>query len=68
MCYIDCTKDDVMVGWFRDDPADLTAHLLCDADFAGDPYTLKSTSGCHMDIKRSELTFRKLRCHRYTLV
>ena len=27
-------------------------HLYCDADFAGDPYTLKSTSGAHMSAER----------------
>ena len=29
----------------------LTLHLYVDADFAGDPYTLKSTSGVHFDIE-----------------
>ena len=40
-----------MIGWIGDDPSALTAHIYCDADFAGCPYTLKSTSGIHADIQ-----------------
>jgi hypothetical protein len=40
-----------MVGWIGDPPADLMAHLFMDADFAGCPYTLRSTSGLHGDIQ-----------------
>ena len=51
MCYVSHTIDHTMVGWIGDHPSKLTAHLFCDADFAGCPYTLKSTSGCHTDIE-----------------
>lgn len=50
MCYVHTTIDHVMVGWIGDEPKDLTAHLDCDADFAGCPYTLKSTNGLHPEI------------------
>ena len=40
-----------MVGWIGDAPEELSVHLFCDADFAGDPYTLKSTNGLHLDIQ-----------------
>ena len=51
MCYLNSTVEDVMMGWVGDDPTLLTCHVYCDADFAGDPYSLKSTSGCHVDIQ-----------------
>ena len=51
ICYIHKTKDDCMMGWIGDDPKDLTGRLFVDADFAGCPYTLKSTNGCHFDIQ-----------------
>ena len=51
MCYINSTLDHKMVAWLGDDPKMLTAHLFCDADFAGCPYTLKSTNGVHCDIQ-----------------
>ena len=51
MCYVNCAADDQMMGWIGDDPSELSAHLFCDADFAGCPYTLKSTNGCHADIQ-----------------
>lgn len=51
MCYVNTTVNDVMVGWVGDHPTDLTGHIFCDADFAGDVFTLKSTSGCHVDIQ-----------------
>ncbi len=41
----------MMMGWIGDDPADLSIHLFCDADFAGCPYTLKSTNGHHADLQ-----------------
>ena len=49
MCYLNSTSDDVTVGWVGDTPTHLLRHIYCDADFAGDTYTLKSTSGCHVD-------------------
>ncbi len=51
MCYLKKTRGDVMAGFVGDNPADLTAHLFVDADFAGCPYTLKSSNGCHFDIQ-----------------
>ena len=51
MCYLKKTTADVMTGWVGDDPSLLTAHLFADADFAGCPYTLKSSNGCHVDIQ-----------------
>lgn len=57
MCYIYGTQDGTMVGWVGDDPADITGHLWCDTDFAGDPYTLKSTSGCHLDLQGPNTRF-----------
>ena len=40
-----------MMGWVGDPVEELTPHIHVDSDFAGDPYTLKSTSGCHIDIQ-----------------
>lgn len=57
MWYIHRTKDDVMVGCNGDDPIECTTRLLCDADFVGDPYTLKSTSGGQMDMQGSGARF-----------
>ena len=51
MSYINSSLSDRMVGYIGDDPKDLTARLYCDADFAGCPYTLKSTSGVHAAIE-----------------
>jgi len=51
MCYVQTTVDYQMVGWMGDNPDELTPHLFCDADFAGCPYTLKSTTGGHMDLQ-----------------
>ena len=53
MSYINCTADQVTLGYIGedDDMKDLSLHLYCDADFAGDPYTLKSTSGSHMAVE-----------------
>ena len=38
-------------GFIGDNPKDLTLHLYVDADFAGCPYTLRSTSGAHTCIQ-----------------
>ena len=53
MSYINETKDQVMLGYIgeNDEMSQLGLHLYCDADFAGDPYTLKSTSGAHMAVE-----------------
>ena len=57
MCYVYATQDYQMVGWLGDHPSVITAHLFCDADFAGCPYTLKSTNGCHADIQGPNTRF-----------
>ena len=51
MCYIRKTRHDVMTGFVGDHPSLLTPHLFVDADFAGCPYTLKSSNGCHFDMQ-----------------
>ncbi len=51
MSYAHTTEEYQMVGWIGDDPKDLTFHMFCDADFAGCPYTLRSTSGIHTDVQ-----------------
>ena len=51
MNYAYTAADQKMMGWIGDSPDKLTLHLACDADFAGCPYTLRSTSGCHFDIQ-----------------
>ncbi len=51
ICYIHKTNVDCMMGWIGDDPKELTGRLFADADFAGCPYTMKSTNGCHFDIQ-----------------
>ena len=51
MCFLFATKEDVMMGWIGDPVEELAPHIHFDSDFAGDPYTLKSTSGCHIDIQ-----------------
>ena len=51
MSYISNTAAYNMMGWIGDRIIDLTLHPFCDADFAGCPYTLRSTSGHHVDIQ-----------------
>ena len=51
MCYLYTTQDYRMMGWIGDLPKDLSLHLFCDADFAGCPYTMRSTSGAHSDVQ-----------------
>ena len=59
MSYINETSEQVMLGYVgeNDDMAQLGLHLYCDADFAGDPYTLKSTSGAHMSVEGPNTRF-----------
>ena len=59
MSYINETSEQVMLGYIgeNDDMAQLGLHLYCDADFAGDPYTLKSTSGAHMAVEGPNTRF-----------
>ncbi len=51
MCYIYSSIDCVLSNWIGDDPKDLTSHLYADANFAGCPYTLRSTNGEHHNIQ-----------------
>ncbi len=51
MCYIYSSVDYVLSNWIGDDPKDLTSHLYADANFAGCPYTLRSTNGEHHNIQ-----------------
>jgi len=51
VCYLTGTGDYTQCGWIGDSPEKLVAQLFVDADFAGCPYTLKSSSGCHFDIE-----------------
>ena len=59
MFYVHHTADHVMFGLIGEDdsPSQLELHLYCDADFAGDPYTLKSTSGAHMAMEAPNSRF-----------
>ena len=41
----------MQIGWIGDPAKLLRSMLYLDADFAGCPYTLKSSSGCHFDIQ-----------------
>ena len=45
VCYILHSLDRKMIGWIADPVEDLTLALYSDADFAGDPDSMKSTSG-----------------------
>ena len=49
MCYIWSTRHYRQVGWVGDDADSIEAFLYADADFAGDPATMRSTSGVHVD-------------------
>ncbi len=57
MCWVHTSVEHMMVGWIGDSPSDITAHLFCDADFAGCPYTLRSTSGHHADLQGPNTRF-----------
>ena len=57
MCYIKSTLSDRMIGFVGDHPKDLSLHIFCDADFAGCPYTLRSTDGVHADIQGANTRF-----------
>ena len=45
MCYIETTLHLRMISYCGDSPGDLGPHLFADADFAGCPQTMRSTSG-----------------------
>ena len=49
--YVLGSVNDQQIGFVGDALSDVTAHLFVDANFAGCPYTLKSTSGVHFDLE-----------------
>ena len=51
ICNVWESLDDKLVGWIGDYPDSLSVHLFVDADFAGCPFTLRSTSGLHLDVQ-----------------
>ena len=57
MCYVNSTLEHRLVNWVGDDPQDITAHLFCDANFAGCPFTLRSTTGIHADLQGPNTRF-----------
>ena len=44
-------KDERMAGWIGDPPEDLSIHSFFDAVFAGCLFTVRSTSGLHLDLQ-----------------
>ena len=48
MCYIWSTKHYRLIGWVGDN--DVDPNLYTDADFAGNSYNMRSTSGVHMEL------------------
>ena len=48
MCYVNSTPHYRLVGYVHDKPADLSLRLYVDADFSGDSYDTKSTSGGYL--------------------
>ena len=62
ICNVWGFKDDIMSGWIGDPPEDLTMHLFFDADFAGCPFTLRSTSGLHLDAQGPNSRFPLSSC------
>ena len=57
VCYLHRRQDHTQIGWIGDNAALLGAHLLLDADFAGCPYGLKSSFGCHLDVQGPNSSF-----------
>ena len=49
--YINSSLHMRQVAWVGDDVSELGPHLYADADFAGCPRTLRSTSGYHLSIE-----------------
>ena len=54
ICYVDSMADG-RIRWGP--PHKITAHLFADADFAGCPYTLRSTSGCQATLAGPNASF-----------
>ena len=39
------------ISWVGDVPADVSVHLFCDADFAGDSLSMRSTNGLYLCLR-----------------
>ena len=50
MCYIQSSLHLRLVSWVGDKKDDLGPHLWADADFAGDPETMRCTSGVFLGV------------------
>ena len=46
------------ISWVGDAPEDVTAHLFCDADFAGDQLSMRSTNGLYLCLRGPKPAFR----------
>ena len=57
VCYLHWSQNHTQIGWIGDPARLLGIHLFLDADFAGCPYTLKSSSGCHLDVQGPNSSF-----------
>jgi hypothetical protein len=57
MCYIQSSLDVKMIGKVGDSMEDLVLGLYADADFAGCPITLRSTSGVFLRVEGSNTSF-----------
>jgi hypothetical protein len=51
VAYINSTLDVYMTGWIADPPESLELAIYTDADFAGDPDTMRSTSGVFLCLR-----------------
>ena len=51
MCYIHSSYDVRQTGWIGNKPGECNLNLFCDADFAGDVCSQKSTSGVHLALQ-----------------
>ena len=57
MCYISSSYDVRQTGWIGNRPGECNLNLFCDADFAGDVCSQKSTSGVHLALHGSRTYF-----------
>ena len=55
--YIHHHADDRQVGFIGNDICDTSLRLFCDADFAGDSVSQRSTSGVHLALHGSHSIF-----------
>ena len=57
VCYINSSLDVKMVGWVGDPTGSLYPMLFADADFAGCPYTARSTTGGYLSLWGKDTRF-----------